>query len=358
MTTPQQAAAAAAATANAGLNPDLGQARAEESSLSSWAGPYVTEMLGRGQALAETPYQAFTGPLTAGASDLQSTAFQGLGALQLPQASTGSFTGAGYTPLTAEQLAAGETPDYTSASDNMVQQYMNPYLEGALAPQYAQAQRDYQKAQRDLQSQYSQAGAYGGSRQGVAEGELRSGALQNLSQITGRGYEQAYADAQNMFNKDRTYGLQALDAQLGAGAEQRGITSEGIGADYAQFKEERDDPFKKVQYMQSLLQGLPLETQSYSYYQPSGLEALAGAFSGGQDIYSLLMSLGNKGAAAPAAPAGPDMGAYPNATYGNSPTSTATSAGDMGAYPGATYPGTADPDFGAYPGATYTGGNT
>ena len=343
MTTPQQAAAAAAATANAGLNPDLGQARAEESSLSSWAGPYVTEMLGRGQALAETPYQAFTGPLTAGASNLQSTAFQGLGALQLPQASTGSFTGAGYTPLTAEQLAAGETPDYTSASDNMVQQYMNPYLEGALAPQYAQAQRDYQKAQRDLQSQYSQAGAYGGSRQGVAEGELRSGALQNLSQITGRGYEQAYADAQNMFNKDRTYGLQALDAQLGAGAEQRGITSEGIGADYAQFKEERDDPFKKVQYMQSLLQGLPLETQSYSYYQPSGLEALAGAFSGGQDIYSLLMSLGDKGAAtpaAPAAPAGPDMGAYPNATYGNSPTSTATSAGDMGAYPGATYPNT------------------
>ena len=91
-----------------------------------------------------------------------------------------------------------------------------------------------------------------------------------------------------------TYGLQALGAQLDAGAEQRGITSEGIGADYTQFKEQRDFPYKQVQYMQSLLQGLPLETQSYSYYQPSGLEALAGAFSGGQDIYSLLMSLGAK----------------------------------------------------------------
>jgi hypothetical protein len=34
----------------------------EESSLSSWAGPYVTEMLGRGQAAAAMPYQAYQGP--------------------------------------------------------------------------------------------------------------------------------------------------------------------------------------------------------------------------------------------------------------------------------------------------------
>jgi hypothetical protein len=44
---------------------------AEESSLSSWAGPYVTEMLGRGQALAGMPYQAYMGPLTAGESGFQ-----------------------------------------------------------------------------------------------------------------------------------------------------------------------------------------------------------------------------------------------------------------------------------------------
>ena len=36
-----------------------------ESSLSNWAGPYVTEMLGRGQAIASNPYKAYTGPLTA-----------------------------------------------------------------------------------------------------------------------------------------------------------------------------------------------------------------------------------------------------------------------------------------------------
>jgi hypothetical protein len=55
--------------------------KAEESSLSSWAGPYVTEMLGRGQALAGLPYQAYMGPLTAGASPLQQQAFSGLASL-------------------------------------------------------------------------------------------------------------------------------------------------------------------------------------------------------------------------------------------------------------------------------------
>jgi hypothetical protein len=115
---------------------------AEESSLSSWAGPYVTEMLGRGQALAGLPYQAYMGPLAPGQSGLQQQAFQGLGALQMPTSNMGaigaggSFTGAGYTPPTAAQAAAGETGAYTPASGNVVQQYMTPYLQGALEPQY------------------------------------------------------------------------------------------------------------------------------------------------------------------------------------------------------------------------------
>jgi hypothetical protein len=40
-----------------------------------------------------------------------------------------------------------------------------------------------------------------------------------------------------------------------------------------------------------LLQGLPLETQSYSYYEPSGLQSLA---AGGSDILSILDLLSGK----------------------------------------------------------------
>jgi hypothetical protein len=74
----------------------VGQQTGTESSLSNWAGPYVTTMLGKGAALANEPYYAYTGPLTAGASGLQEQAFQGIAGLAMP---TEQQT-MGYTPQT------------------------------------------------------------------------------------------------------------------------------------------------------------------------------------------------------------------------------------------------------------------
>jgi hypothetical protein len=45
------------------------------------------------------------------------------------------------------------------------------------------------------------------------------------------------------------------------GNTQRDIESQGIAADYAQFQEERDYPYKMLQFQQSLLGSLPLATQ-------------------------------------------------------------------------------------------------
>ena len=244
----------------------------QSSSLSPFAGPYVGDMLGKGAALASMPYETYMGPLSAGQSQLQNQAFSGLANLAVPQASmAGSFTGAGYTPPTAQQAVDGQMGAYTPATDNVLQQYMTPYLQGALQPQYDAANRQAQIAQQNLQGQYGKAGAYGGSRQGVAEAELQRGLLDRMAGITGTGYQNAFQQAQNQFNTEQGYGLQALAAQQAGGAQQRGIEQEGVAADYAQFREERDDPFKKVQYQQSLLQGLPISTQSYQYAEPSGL---------------------------------------------------------------------------------------
>ena len=242
----------------------------QSSSLSPFAGPYVGDMLGKGAALASMPYETYMGPLSAGQSQLQNQAFSGLANLAVPQASmAGSFTGAEYTPPTAQQAVDGQMGAYTPATDNVLQQYMTPYLQGALQPQYDAANRQAQIAQQNLQGQYGKAGAYGGSRQGVAEAELQRGLLDRMAGITGTGYQNAFQQAQNQFNTEQGYGLQALAAQQAGGAQQRGIEQEGVAADYAQFREERDDPFKKVQYQQSLLQGLPISTQSYQYAEPS-----------------------------------------------------------------------------------------
>lgn len=255
---------------------NVGEVTNRESSLSNWAGPYVTEMLGRGQALASQPYQAYQGPLTAGASQLQQQAFQGLGSLTLPTQQQMQFTPTQFT-------------------GGIAQQYMNPYLQASLEPQIAEARRQAEIQRMKDAGRLVQAGAFGGSRQAVMEAEGNRNLLANLADITGKGYKSAFDLAQGQFNTEQDrqqsaaqqaadLGFKTLGAQTEAGALQRNIESEGIAADLGQFREERDYPLKQVQYMQSLLQGLPISAQSYSYPQPTLIEQL---LKGGADAASL-----------------------------------------------------------------------
>jgi len=262
------------------VNPDplAGKQIGGESSLSSWAGPYVTDMLAKGQALSNTPYQAYQGPLTAGTSGLQQQAFSGLAGLALP-----SNMGA-YTPQTfgAEQA----------------QQYMNPYLQASLDPQIAEARRQAEISRVQNASRMAQAGAFGGSRQAILEAEGQRNLGTKLADITGTGYNTAYDKAMAQFNTEQgrqqtaqeqtnKYGMDVMGAQMGAGAVERGITAEDVAARQAQFEAERDDPFKKVQYQQSLLQGMPLATTAYSYQQPSALSNAMGTAGGLSELYDI-----------------------------------------------------------------------
>tara|TARA_R100000426_G_scaffold85087_1_gene64751 strand:+ start:381 stop:1265 length:885 start_codon:yes stop_codon:yes gene_type:complete len=254
----------------------VGSELAATESVSPYAAPYVTEMLGRGQALAATPYQPYTGPLTAGPSALQTQAFGGLASLGVPPAGmAGSFTGVAPQIPTAQSLvdSGGQLPDMGMPT-SPIQQYMNPFLEAALQPQLQGIMRDAQIAQNELASQYAKAGAFGGSRQAVADAELARGALDRMAATRGQGYAQAFDRAADLFGEDRRFGMDVLDAQRQAGTQQRAIEQAGIEADMAQFREERDDPFKKVQYMQSLLQGLPIEAVRRDYIEPSGISQL------------------------------------------------------------------------------------
>ena len=261
-------------------DPLAGQQTGTESSLSNWAGDYVTNMLGKGQALSETPYQAYTGPLTAGASGLQQQAFQGVAGLTLPT-NMGAFTPQSFT------------------AQGTAQQYMNPYIQASLDPQLNEARRQAEISRLGDAARLSKAGAYGGSRQAIMESELNRNLMQKQADITGIGYNTAYDKAANQFNIEQgrgmeaqtaanQYGLSALGRQADLGAIQRGIEGEGSAADYGQFKEERDFPFKQVQYQQSLLQGMPLAAQSYSYQEPSTISNIMGSAGGVKALYDSL----------------------------------------------------------------------
>jgi len=269
-----------------------------ESSLSNWAGDYVTNMLGKGQALAEEGYNAYTGPLTAGTSELQNEAFSGIAGLNLPTDEMGTT---GYSPQSFTGDGSTLNPDGSilNADGSAVSQYMNPYLMQSLQPQIDEARRQAEINRISNAGRMTRAGSFGGSRQAVLDAENQFGMQRNIAGITGQGYADAYRNAADQFNieqdrgmtaQDRIneYGFTGLGALTDAGQIQRDVMSEGISADRAQFEEERDFPYKQVQYMQSLLQGLPIQAQSYSYAQPSTLSELASTSGGLSALYDKL----------------------------------------------------------------------
>lgn len=252
------------------------------STLSPWVGDYVTDALGRGQALATAPYQAYQGPLTAGASDLQQQAFAGASDIASAGFTPGSFTGG-----------------FGTAQAN---QYMNPYLQASLDPQLRELQRqsDIQRVQDA--GRLTQAGAFGGSRQAIMESEGRRNLLDKQQEMIGREYRSAYDTGLGQFNKEREaeeasrrfsadFGLKSVQNLADLGSVERGITSEGIAADKKAFEEERDFAYKMPQYQLGLLSGLPIGSNTTAINQDA-LSKLQTDIGGLASLYKTLAGLG------------------------------------------------------------------
>jgi len=273
------------ATSNQSSN--TGQQTSTAGTLSEWAGPYVTDMMGKVQAVADQPYQAYEGPLTAGQSALQGQAFTGIGGLTVPTAQMN----AGYTPSTF-------TADKANA-------YMNPYLMAALNPQIEEARRQAEILRNQQAGRLTKAGAYGGGRQAIMESELGRNLMQNLGKITGEGYKSAYDQALAQFNTEQQremaatkqaqdYGLAALQKQADLGAVQRGIESEGVSADIKQFEEERKFPYSNLEWQRQFLANLPVASSNFGYSQPDLLSNILGGAGG---IVGFLRDIGVLGPA-------------------------------------------------------------
>ena len=84
---------------------------------------------------------------------------------------------------------------------------------------------------------------------------------------------------------DRRYGLDSLSAINRAGADQRAIEQEGITADYLQYQQEQQYPYEQLQFMQSMLEGLPVSARQSSYVDPS---SYASSAAGIKEILALL----------------------------------------------------------------------
>ena len=285
-----------------------------QSTLSEYAGPYVTEMLGKAQAISEQPYSVYQGPMTAGESGLQNKVFQGLGNLNFPSqlgqtfSSTGAYTPPAMTPGAYAPGAIGTgagSPmgggiaglggmggtDTTTPPLGMASQYMNPYLQSVLQPQLEELRRQSQINLQPGLAKMTQSGGYGGGRQAIMESEANRNLLQEQNKTIGQGYASAYDKAMGQFNVEQGQAKTLADIMSQAGGQQRGIEQEGITADYNEFLAQRDYPQKMLQFQQSMLQGLPISTVSTSPASQTGLGSLQSTVGTLGSTYDLLKKL-------------------------------------------------------------------
>lgn len=262
-----------------------------ESNLSNWAGDYVTNMLGKGQALSEMPYDQYQGPLTAGASTLQNKVSTGLQNTNFP-----GNLGASFSSTTAPTIGAEGQP---TGGGGIASNYMNPYLSAVLNPQLAEMRRQAEINNQSSLGGLTKVGAFGGGRQAIMESEAGRNLLNAQNTAIGQGYSNAYDKGLQQFNIEQGQAKTLADMMTQQGAVDRGITGEGIAANKAQFEEARLNPYKMVQFQQSLLSGLPLAAQTYNQAPTNNLTQFADAAT---TLNKMLAALGQAPAATPTTP--------------------------------------------------------
>jgi len=163
---------------------------------------------------------------------------------------------------------------------------------GMSAQQAQEAARQFNQGQSMTAAQ--QAAQYGQAAQQASEQSRQFGANLGLQGLQ-TGLQAAQTQG-NLGISGGQLGLAQLQEQSRLGATQRGIEAEGIAADKAAFEEARANPYKMLQFQQSMLQGLPISATNYSLPEP---DALTNAARGATTVNQLLKTLGLGGSGSP-----------------------------------------------------------
>lgn len=199
-------------------------------------------------------------------------------------------------------ITAGTATFDTTARDRL----MNPYMSGVVDPASREAKRQSQIQGMTNAAKFTQAGAFGGTRNILAGAELQRNLATQLGDIYGRGQKEAYDSAQRAFEAEQgralTAGVESERARQAAG--QQSLSSAATAADYEQrarqlqqqaeeaqargdqfaadlalrqlqeannaaaatrafeYQQARDtylDPFRELSYASSYLTGLPIK---------------------------------------------------------------------------------------------------
>lgn len=246
--------------------------------IPDYAQEYMERLLGKAEALTDSPYQTYKGERIAGISDTQREARSDVAGMEGPgQYDVGTgMAGAGGIAA----LGAGERYFNAVTDPRMTQAFMSPYMQNVVDLQKSSAIRDAQKAQLGADLGAARQGTYGGARQLLATTERERALGSQMADIQARGTQAAYEQAlKNMqFGTDATLrgaatGIQGAQTlgQLGTAQQQsalelaraqetfggmeQGEKQRALDLAYQDFLAQQQHPYKQLGFMSDLLRG-------------------------------------------------------------------------------------------------------
>lgn len=208
-------------------------------------------LLSRASGVAETPYQSYTGELVAPVNAQQNL---GIGTIN-----------ANAQPLTAEDI----------------QRYSNPYTQNVINATQAQFANSNAEQQQGVLGNAASLGALGGDRVGVAQAELAR--QQKLAQdpVIAGLYSNSYLTGLNTAQQQQQFGVNAGNAQIGAGGLQQQTQQQKDLAEYNQFQQSLAFPYQQTQWLAGVDTGVGSQLGGTSHTvttppPPNPLNTIAG----------------------------------------------------------------------------------
>lgn len=248
---------------------------------------YSTTALQQAEDVANLGYQQYGGERVAGFSPTELAGRER--AAELAQ------LGLGMPQVQTAADVAQRAAEFTYADPSRVQQYMNPFLEAALDPTLRAIREQQTQTMQGLGSQAQAAGAFGGSRQGVLEAQTLGRFGQQMGDVIGTGYAQAFDRATNLMgdeqsrqlagasalsqaaNQLRQVGYADADVLRTLGAEERGLMQSQLESDYNEYLRSQAFPYQSLQARLSPLgYGAQVAGAAPTIQQPSQFQSLLG----------------------------------------------------------------------------------
>ena len=235
-----------------GSQPAPSSQTVSNTSIPSYAQPYVEDMLGRTAALTDinqNPYESYGGQRVAGFTPLQTQAMENVGNMQIaPQigqatgyagqagqgmlGTTSAAMGYGQQGAGYGQQATGAGQAYQNMATDPaeMQKYMNPYIQQALNPQLALLNQQQALQGQGISAKASGQGAFGGNRATLAQGLNAQNYALAGQQAIGQGYSDAFKQAQQAQQFGADIGLRGLQTGIqGANTGLQGINAAQAG---------------------------------------------------------------------------------------------------------------------------------